>query len=124
MQTTRPIGYSGEATLYLERQPRPRYRRFVCRGGHQRQATGSLDKRADLSDPSTTGHGRSLAYSVNYLTNEYHPLGGAIAKDLQTLPAVAAFSVTSQSPDNQVWTTHRSWRPALEYWLYDPPVMG
>lgn len=83
---------------------------------------GSSDK-ADvdgvLRDPVT---GVAEAYSVNYLKNEWTPIGGAVKDDIEFLnrEARGQWSVTSRSRDKRLWTVmvDRVSEP-ITFYLYD-----
>jgi dipeptidyl aminopeptidase/acylaminoacyl peptidase len=125
MQTTRPISFSGDGKILYWSDSRGRdtaalFAEDVATGKRRLIAA---DDRADLSDTiNDPVSGVPLAYGVNYLTNEYHPLGSAIAEDLRALSAKFGngFAITSQSTDNKLWTvlTDTGDGP-YEYWLYD-----
>jgi len=128
MQTTRPLSYSGDGkTLYWsDSRGRDTAALFAEDVASGKRKLIAADARADLSDTiNDPDSGIPLAYGVDYLTNEYHPLGKAIAADLRTIGKRfgTAFSVTSQSLDNNRWTilTDPSDGPN-EYWLYDRPA--
>lgn len=125
MQTTRPIGYSGDGkTLYWAdsrgRDTAALVAEDVASGNRTLLAA---DDRADLSNlVAATATGVPIAYGVNYLSNEYHPIGPALATDLDLLKSKFGnrFTLTSQSFDDQRWIAlvEPSAGPP-EYWLYD-----
>jgi dipeptidyl aminopeptidase/acylaminoacyl peptidase len=94
----------------------------------QDMATGAKrviaqDRRADLSgamaNPRT---GEVEAYAVNYLKNEWAPIGNAVAADLKFLQGrlKGEVAVTSRTLADDKWTVavSRSTEPATT-WLYD-----
>ena len=125
MQTTRPLAFSGDGkTLYWTdsrgRDTAALIAEDVASGERRLLAA---DPRADLSDlvtaPATSA---PEAYGLNYLSNEYHPLGRAAAADLDLLKKKFGnrFALTSQSLDDQRWVIFvEPGDAAPEYWLYD-----
>jgi dipeptidyl aminopeptidase/acylaminoacyl peptidase len=91
-------------------------------------ATGSRrlvaeDARADvggaITDPAT---GRALAYSVNYLKNEWRPIDPSVKADIDFLNAnlKGQWGVQSQTRDNQVWLVGNDPVTAPgRVWVYD-----
>ena len=124
-QTTQPAGYTADGkTLYwLDSRGRDTAALIA-----QDVATGAKtviaqNAKADiggaLSHPRT---GRVEAYSVNYLKDEWTPLGGAVASDLAFLKKQlpGEFAVTSRTLADDKWTVAvaSSSAPSTT-WLYD-----
>ena len=124
-QTTQPAGYTSDGkTLYwLDSRGRDTAALIA-----QDVATGAKtiiaqNAKADiggaLSHPRT---GRVEAYSVNYLKDEWTPLGGAVASDLAFLKKQlpGEFAVTSRTLADDKWTVAvaSSSAPSTT-WLYD-----
>ena len=127
-QTTQPAGYTADGkTLYwLDSRGRDTAALIA-----QDVATGAKtviaqNAKADiggaLSHPRT---GRVEAYSVNYLKDEWTPLGGAVASDLAFLKKQlpGEFAVTSRTLADDKWTVAvaSSSAPSTT-WLYDRKV--
>ncbi|MCY7279821.1 MAG: S9 family peptidase [Sphingomonas bacterium] len=124
-QTTQPAGYTSDGkTLYwLDSRGRDTAALIA-----QDVATGTKtiiaqNAKADiggaLSHPRT---GRVEAYSVNYLKDEWTPLGGAVASDLTFLKKQlpGEFAVTSRTLADDKWTVSvASSSAASTTWLYD-----
>ena len=107
--TTEPAGYTvdGKTLYWVDSRGRDTAALIA-----QDVATGAKtviaqDARADigsvLANPTT---GVVEGYGVNYLTNEWHPIGNAVAGDLAFLKqrfAGAQFSVTSRTRADDKW---------------------
>ncbi len=125
MQTTRPLAYSGDGRTLYWTDSRGRDTAALIA---EDVATGkrkliAADPRADLSDYlAEPTSGVPEAYSLNYLSNEYQPLGKAATADLALLKKKFgnSFALTSQSVDDRRWVMLvEPSDGAPEYWLYD-----
>ena len=124
-QTTQPSGYTSDGkTLYwLDSRGRDTAALIA-----QDVATGAKtiiaeNAKADIGDAlSNPRTGRVEAYSVNYLKDEWTPLGGAVAADLAFLKKQlpGEFAVTSRTLVDDKWTVAvaSSSAPSTT-WLYD-----
>ena len=125
MQTTRPLAYSGDGRTLYWTDSRGRDTAALIA---EDVATGkrkliAADPRADLSDYlAEPTSGLPEAYSLNYLSNEYRPLGKAATADLALLRKKFgnSFTLTGQSVDDRRWVMLvEPSDGAPEYWLYD-----
>ena len=124
-QTTQPAGYTSDGkTLYWVdsrgRDTAALIAQDVASGTKTVIAeSAKADIGSALSHPRT---GRVEAYSVNYLKDEWTPLGGAVAADLAFLKKQlpGEFAVTSRTLADDKWTVAvaSSSAPSTT-WLYD-----
>ena len=123
--TTGPAGFTTDGRTLFWRDSRGRNTAALVA---QDVATGQRrvvaeNARADiggvLTDPRT---GEVQAYSVNYLRNEWTPVGNAVAADLRFLDERidGEFSVVSRTLNDDRWVvaSFASTDPA-SFWLYD-----
>jgi dipeptidyl aminopeptidase/acylaminoacyl peptidase len=86
---------------------------------------GSSDKADTVGVITNPMTGVIEAYSVNYLKNEWTPIGDAIKDDIAFLnrEAQGAWNVSSQSRDHRLWTVmvDRVSEP-VTFYLYDRPA--
>ena len=124
-QTTQPAGYTADGkTLYwLDSRGRDTAALIAQDVTTGAKTVIAQNAKADiggaLSHPRT---GRVEAYSVNYLKDEWTPLGGAVASDLAFLKKQlpGEFAVTSRTLADDKWTVAvaSSSAPSTT-WLYD-----
>ena len=124
-QTTQPAGYTSDGkTLYWVdsrgRDTAALIAQDVATGAKKVIAENArADIGSALSHPRT---GRVEAYSVNYLKDEWTPLGNAVAADLAFLKKElpGEFAVTSRTLADDMWTVAvaSSSAPSTT-WLYD-----
>jgi dipeptidyl aminopeptidase/acylaminoacyl peptidase len=122
--TTQPAGFATDGTLYmLDSRGRDKAAlTAVDLETGKSKVIGESDK-ADVNgtirDPRT---GEVQAFSANYLKPRMTPVGDALKGDIEFLDGSAggAWSVTSQSDDNRLWTVgvDRVTEP-YTYYLYD-----
>jgi dipeptidyl aminopeptidase/acylaminoacyl peptidase len=124
-QTTSPAGFTADGkTLYWVDSRGRNTAALVA----QDVASGSTkviaeDARADIGGAITNPRtGVVEAYAVNYLRNDWKPVGGAITRDLAFLKQELKgdFAVTSRTTDDKRWVVAAaaSDRPSASY-LYD-----
>ncbi len=107
-QTTTPRGFTrdGKTLYWTESRGRDTAAVLAIDVATAQKRVVAEDKRADVGggifDPAT---GVLLAYSVNYLKNEYRAIDPAIKVDIDYLNAnlKGEWAVQSQTRDNQVW---------------------
>lgn len=107
-QTTEPrhITRDGRTLYWLESRGRDTSAIMAIDMGSGQKRVVAEDARADVGggiyEPAT---GRLLAYSVNYLKNEWRPIDPAIKADIDYLDAnlKGQWGVQSQTRDGQVW---------------------
>lgn len=125
-ETTSPAGYTtdGKTLYWIDSRGRDTAALIA-----QDVATGAKrviaeDARADigsvLANPRT---GQAEAYGVNYLRNDWHPIGSAVVGDLAFLKArfpKAQFAVTSRTYADDKWLVGvDSVTEPSSTWLYD-----
>ncbi|WP_309603308.1 S9 family peptidase [Sphingomonas sp.] len=124
-QTTQPAGYTSDGKTLYWVDSRGRDTAALIA---QDVATGTKtiiaeNARADIGDSmSNPRTGRVEAYSVNYLKDEWTPVGNAVAADLAFLKKQlpGEFSVTSRTLADDKWTVAVAASDALPTtWLYD-----
>ena len=124
-QTTQPAGYTSDGKTLYWVDSRGRDTAALIA---QDVATGAKtiiaeNPRADIGDSlSNPRTGRVEAYSVNYLKDEWTPLGGAVASDLAFLKKQlpGEFAVTSRTLADDKWTVAVASPTAPSTtWLYD-----
>ncbi|HEU0097837.1 MAG TPA: S9 family peptidase [Allosphingosinicella sp.] len=107
-QTTRPIGFTADGkTLYwLDSRGRDTAAAIAQDVASGRKTVVAENAKADIggamANPRT---GRMEAYAVNYLKNEWVPLGGAVKSDLDFLKSrlKGEISVTSRTEADDKW---------------------
>ena len=124
-QTTQPAGYTSDGKTLYWVDSRGRDTAALIA---QDVATGAKtviaeNGRADIGDAMANPRtGRLEAYSVNYLKDEWTPLGNAVAADLAFLKKQlpGEFAVTSRTLADDKWTVAvaSSSAPSTT-WLYD-----
>ncbi|HEX8062999.1 MAG TPA: alpha/beta fold hydrolase [Allosphingosinicella sp.] len=107
-QTTRPIGFTADGkTLYwLDSRGRDTAAAIAQDVASGRKTVVAENSKADIggamANPRT---GRIEAYAVNYLKNEWVPVGGAVKSDLDFLKSrlKGEISVTSRTDADDKW---------------------
>lgn len=124
-QTTSPAGFTADGkTLYwVDSRGRDTAALVAQDVASGKTTVLAQDARADIgggiANPRT---GELEGYSVNYLRNEWKPVGGAIAADLAFLKAQLPgdFGISSRTTDDRLWVVGAgdADRPSSTY-LYD-----
>jgi dipeptidyl aminopeptidase/acylaminoacyl peptidase len=124
-QTTHPIGFTtdGKTLYWVDSRGRDTAALIAQDVATGKKAVVAENARADIggaiSNPRT---GRVEAYGVNYLKNEWVPVGGAVKADLDFLKAKlpGQFAVTSRTDADDRWLVGLD--PGTgpsSTWLYD-----
>ena len=128
VQTTRPLGFSGDgrSVYWADSRGRNTAALYAVDAATGAKSLIAEDPRADLGElvvnPLTSA---VEGYGLNYTTNEYHPVGKAIAADLKFLKTRFGndYAVTSRSLDDRRWIVMVDpVKSPGEYWLYDRPA--
>ena len=123
--TTRPAGYTvdGKTLYWLDSRGRNTAALVAQDVATGKKTVIAQDARADigkaLSNPKT---GQVEAYGVDYLRNEWTPLGSAVSGDLALLKSKLKgdFDVTSRTRTDDKWiVASASASQPAQYWLYD-----
>ena len=105
--TTNPLGYTTDGgTLYLVDSRDRNTAALFAIGSDGKHVLVHEDARADLGDTMTDpATGELQAVAVNYLKQEWHPVGDAVAADLRALAAIGPgeVAVTSRTLDDKTW---------------------
>jgi dipeptidyl aminopeptidase/acylaminoacyl peptidase len=124
-QTTQPAGFTddGKILYWVDSRGRNTAAIFAQDPATGRKTLIGEDARADVSgglaDPQT---GRIQAYAVNYLKNDWVPVGSAIAADLAFLKAKlpGQFGIASRTDADDKWVVGVDPVTApSSTWLYD-----
>ena len=124
-QTTQPAGYTSDGkTLYwVDSRGRDTAALIAQDVATGTKAVIAQDAKADIGDAmSHPRTGRIEAYSVNYLKDEWTPVGTAVAADLAFLKKElpGEFSVTSRTLADDKWTVAVAASNAPPTtWIYD-----
>ena len=124
-QTTQPAGYTSDGkTLYwVDSRGRDTAALIAQDVATGAKAVIAQDAKADIGDAmSHPRTGRIEAYSVNYLKDEWTPVGAAVAADLAFLKKElpGEFSVTSRTLADDKWTVAVAASNAPPTtWIYD-----
>lgn len=107
-QTTSPVGFTTDgSTLYwIDSRNRDTAALVAQDVASGRRTVLAQDERADISGALTNPRtGVVEAYAVNYLRNEWTPVGDAIRADLEYLRAElpGQFGVSARSDDDRTW---------------------
>ena len=124
-QTTRPAGFTrdGKILYWIDSRGRDTAALVAQDVATGRKSVVAEDAKADIGnalvDPKT---GRIQAYAVNYLRNEWVPVGNGIKQDLAFLKSrlKGQFSVSSRTDADDKWTVAEDPVTAPSTaWLYD-----
>jgi len=127
--STEPAGFASDGTLYmLDSRGRDKTALTAVDVATRKSKvigeSGQADVDGTIRDPRT---GEVQAFSVNYLKPRMTAVGDALKRDIEFLDRYAdgAWSVSSQSDDNRLWTVgvDRVTEP-YTYYLYDRENMS